>query len=836
MGKRRYIFTSESVSEGHPDKICDQISDAILDAFLEQDENSRVAIECAVKDNFLLICGEITSKGKVDMESVARKAILSVGYNDDRYGFNGNTCQIDTRVSEQSPEIAQGVDERTIDGKEQGAGDQGIMFGYATNETPEFMPLPIILAHKLMKKRTELRKSGELFYIRPDGKAQVSVEYEDGKPVRVDSIVFSTQHDENVEYEKIKKDVIEKIIEPVCGNWIDGNTKYYINPTGKFVIGGPAGDSGVTGRKIIVDTYGGHGRHGGGAFCLSGDSLVNTERGLLKLKNLKACTKDLNVKTDISPAKAELWIDNGEMETIKLTTKDGYFIEGTKNQCLRVIDKNGDYLWRRMDELRESDWISIQKKNRFFGRGFDCSGFSFNHKKGTYRKNFFVFPDRLTEDYAFLMGLLIGDGNCMMGGGISICVCEEEQKKNVQGIYKKLFEREGKIFGHWAFFGGVELRAYLEYLGLEKHRSWQKKVPKSIFESPQEVTAAFLRGVFDTDGTVRKTGRNNNSLDIKLSTTSQELAKGVQQLLLNFGVVSNIQIVKNAGKVSEIGGRKIHSYRDLYNIRIKGAESIKIFGEKIGFGLSRKNDVLKSADLSLKTDKLMIPNQGARIKRLWNKLPSNVKQSDKFKIGRFARSHKGKATKELTYDKLKDFLDGYSPFFEKDSDFEYLRALYLMNHYYTKAKEMKTSFAPVYDLTVPGAHTFTANGFVVHNSGKDPSKVDRSGAYITRYIAKNIVASGLADKCEIQISYAIGVAEPVSILVNCFGTNKIEEEEIEKIVRESFPLKPAEIIKHLDLKRPIYHKTSTYGHFGRNDPDFKWENLDKADDLRKKYC
>ena len=387
MGKRRYIFTSESVSEGHPDKICDQISDAILDAFLEQDENSRVAIECAVKDNFLLICGEITSKGKVDMESVARKAILSVGYNDDRYGFNGNTCQIDTRVSEQSPEIAQGVDERTIDGKEQGAGDQGIMFGYATNETPEFMPLPIILAHKLMKKRTELRKSGELFYIRPDGKAQVSVEYEDGKPVRVDSIVFSTQHDENVEYEKIKKDVVEKIIEPVCGNWIDGNTKYYINPTGKFVIGGPAGDSGVTGRKIIVDTYGGHGRHGGGAF-----------------------------------------------------------------------------------------------------------------------------------------------------------------------------------------------------------------------------------------------------------------------------------------------------------------------------------------------------------------------------------------------------------------------------------------------------------------SGKDPSKVDRSGAYITRYIAKNIVASGLADKCEIQISYAIGVAEPVSILVNCFGTNKIEEEEIEKIVRESFPLKPAEIIKHLDLKRPIYHKTSTYGHFGRNDPDFKWENLDKADDLRKKYC
>ena len=382
MEKRRYIFTSESVGEGHPDKICDQVSDAVLDAFLEQDKDSRVAIECAVKDNFLLVCGEVTSKGKVDIESIARKTILNAGYNDDKYGFNGNTCQVEIRVSKQSSDIAQGVDEK--ESKEQGAGDQGMMFGYATNETHEFMPLPIVLAHKFMKKRNELIKSRSISYLRPDGKSQVSVEYEYGKPVRVDSVVFSTQHDEDVDSEKIKKDVIEKIIEPVCENWIDENTKYFINPTGKFVIGGPAGDSGVTGRKIIVDTYGGYGRHGGGAF-----------------------------------------------------------------------------------------------------------------------------------------------------------------------------------------------------------------------------------------------------------------------------------------------------------------------------------------------------------------------------------------------------------------------------------------------------------------SGKDPSKVDRSGAYITRYIAKNIVAAGLADKCEIQISYAIGVAEPISILVNCFETNKIAEEEIEEIVRKHFPLKPAEIIKHLDLKRPIYHKTATYGHFGRSDPDFKWENLDKVDELRR---
>lgn len=378
---KNYIFTSESISEGHPDKVCDQISDAILDAFLEQDKDSRVAVECAVKDNFLLIFGEITSEGQVDIESIARKKIIEIGYDKDEYGFNGKNCEIEIKVSEQSPEIAQGVDEK--EGKEQGAGDQGLMFGYATNETPEFMPLPIILAHKLMKKRAEVRKSGEIPYLRPDGKTQVSVEYKNGKPLCIDSIVFSTQHDKGIDNDILKRDIINKVIQPVCGRWINKNTKYYINPVGKFIIGGPVGDSGVTGRKIIADTYGGHGSHGGGAF-----------------------------------------------------------------------------------------------------------------------------------------------------------------------------------------------------------------------------------------------------------------------------------------------------------------------------------------------------------------------------------------------------------------------------------------------------------------SGKDPSKVDRSAAYIARYIAKNIVASGLANKCEIQMSYAIGIAEPVSVLINCFGTNKIPEEEIERLVREKFPLKPAEIIKYLDLKRPIYSKTSIYGHFGRNDPDFTWEKLDMVGDLK----
>ena len=380
--EKDYLFTSESVAEGHPDKLCDQVSDALLDAFLEQDENSRVAVECFVKTGFILIGGEVTSKAHVDVEAVARKTIQEIGYDNLKYGFDGKYCAVQVALSKQSPDIAQGVD--SSENKEQGAGDQGLMFGYATNETPEFMPLPIILAHKILQRRTALRRSKEISYLGPDAKSQVTVEYSKGFPKKIHTVVLSTQHDENVSLEKIKKDMIEKVIKPVCGNLLNEKTIFHVNPTGRFVIGGPVGDSGLTGRKIIVDTYGGYGRHGGGAF-----------------------------------------------------------------------------------------------------------------------------------------------------------------------------------------------------------------------------------------------------------------------------------------------------------------------------------------------------------------------------------------------------------------------------------------------------------------SGKDPSKVDRSAAYAARYIAKNVVAAGLADKCEVQISYAIGLAEPISIFFNCFGTNKIPEEKIEELVRKYFPLKPADIIRELDLKKPIYKKTATYGHFGRNEPEFKWEKLDKVGILRR---
>jgi len=385
MKKRKIIISSESVTEGHPDKMCDLISDAILDEALNQDKFSRVAVETGTKNGGVMVFGEMTTQAYIDIPRVVRATIKDIGYTKGEYGIEWETCSVWVQITEQSPDISQGVSEGDGLHKEQGAGDQGMMYGYACNETKELMPLPISLAHSLTKRLSEIRKKKVISYLRPDGKSQVSIEYDEkGKPLRADTIVVSTQHDGGISYEKIKRDIIDNVIKPVCKKWIDKDTIFHVNPTGAFIRGGPYADAGLTGRKIIVDTYGGIGRHGGGAF-----------------------------------------------------------------------------------------------------------------------------------------------------------------------------------------------------------------------------------------------------------------------------------------------------------------------------------------------------------------------------------------------------------------------------------------------------------------SGKDPTKVDRSAAYISRYIAKNIVASGIAEKCEIQLAYAIGVAEPVSINIDCFNTNKIPVTKIEKLVRELFPLKPSDIISHLNLRRPIFQKTASYGHFGRDDPDFTWEKTDKADLLKK---
>ena len=268
-----YLFTSESVTEGHPDKVCDKVSDSILDEFLKGDPDSRVAVETMTTTGFVGVAGEVTSKTSFDIESVIRRTIAEIGYNDPALKFDSNSCEVMIKLDKQSPDISQGV--TADDYKEQGAGDQGLMFGYATNETKELMPLPILLAHKLTKKLTDVRKNGALSWVRPDGKSQVSVRYKDHKPKQLETIVISTQHSPDITHEEITQKITENVIKPVCGELWNDEIKIHVNPTGKFEIGGPHGDAGLTGRKIIVDTYGGMGRHGGGAFSGKDPSKVD---------------------------------------------------------------------------------------------------------------------------------------------------------------------------------------------------------------------------------------------------------------------------------------------------------------------------------------------------------------------------------------------------------------------------------------------------------------------------------------------------------------------------------------------------------------------------------
>lgn len=272
---KEFIFTSESVTEGHPDKMADQISDSVLDAMLEQDPNSRVACETMITTGMVVLAGEITSKANIDFQEVVRKAIKDIGYDDSRKGFDTTTCSVLVALDKQSPDIAQGVNDTEGLHVGQGAGDQGLMFGYATDETPELMPLPIALANRLAKGMTDKRKSGELAYLRPDGKSQVSVVYRDNKPVRIDTVVMSCQHDEEAIHAQIEADLIKMAKEVIPSNLLDDDTRWLVNPTGRFVIGGPMGDCGLTGRKIIIDTYGGMGRHGGGAFSGKDPSKVD---------------------------------------------------------------------------------------------------------------------------------------------------------------------------------------------------------------------------------------------------------------------------------------------------------------------------------------------------------------------------------------------------------------------------------------------------------------------------------------------------------------------------------------------------------------------------------
>ena len=334
-----FLFTSESVTEGHPDKICDNISDAFLDEYLKQDPNSRVAVETMVTTDFVVVSGEVTSKAIFDkkaQEELVRKTIRDIGYNDKELMFDGDTCKVDLRLHSQSPDISQGV--TATEEKEQGAGDQGLMFGYATNETEELMPMPILLAHKLIQKLSEVRRNKILPWVRPDGKSQVSVKYENNKPTKIETVVISTQHAPEISQEEISNEIIDKVIKPVLGNLWDDKIKIYINPTGKFVIGGPHGDAGLTGRKIIVDSYGGFGRHGGGAF--SGKDPSKVDRSACYM--CRYIAKNLVAAKFADRCEVQLAYAIGVAEPVSLYVNTFGTNKIPENQIEEIVRKNFD--------------------------------------------------------------------------------------------------------------------------------------------------------------------------------------------------------------------------------------------------------------------------------------------------------------------------------------------------------------------------------------------------------------------------------------------------------------------------------------------------------------
>jgi S-adenosylmethionine synthetase len=352
MIKGKYLFTSESVCEGHPDKVCDQISDAILDACLEQDPDSRVAVECLTKTGAVVVAGELTTKGYVNIPTIVRQKLKEIGYTKSSYGIEWETCAVFVHIEEQSPDISMGVTEGEGYFTEQGAGDQGMMFGYATNETPDYMPLPIHLAHKLVMRLAEVRKQGITPYLGPDGKSQVTVEYDNGKPQWVTTVVVSNQHEDHHSHDEIETDIISKVIKPVCGEWLRPDTRFYVNPTGKFVVGGPQADAGVTGRKIIVDTYGGMGRHGGGCFSGKDPSKVDRSGAYVAryiAKNIVAAGLAENCEVQIAYA-----IGVAEPVSINVNTFDTGKLP--ENEIVEII--------RKIFPLKPSDILSKLKLKR----------------------------------------------------------------------------------------------------------------------------------------------------------------------------------------------------------------------------------------------------------------------------------------------------------------------------------------------------------------------------------------------------------------------------------------------------------------------------------------
>lgn len=723
--EKKYLFTSESVSEGHPDKICDQCSDAILDSFLQQDANAHVAIETLVTTGQVVIAGEVRSSAYVDVPSIVRETIAEIGYTKPEYGFEANSCGVLSAIHEQSPDINQGVSRE--EDKKQGAGDQGIVFGFATNETKTYMPVSHYLATLIVKSLADIRKEGKLMtYLRPDAKSQVTVEYNlDGTPKRIDTIVVSTQHDEfgseKAMQETICHDVVNTLIPYVKSKIKDADILalfnddiiYHVNPTGKFVIGGPAGDTGLTGRKIIVDTYGGMACHGGGAFCVDGDTEYLSPDGWKKI-------------SEYNGGKVAQW-DNGELTFVeplvyhkhkaekmyRLTTKHFLDMVLSENHNVVFETSKGNIIKKRVKDLVDN--YEIANGNA----GFIPISFKY-------------------------------------AGGDGIDMTDDEIRLQV------------------AFCADGTLKGHSPYMNLKK------------FYKKERIIDLLELTHTEYDYSEYENGYMRVRFEPKIKSKSLvECFKGAN--------LHQLKVI--AGELKEWDG-------DCDNVYRTTVKEDADFAQFVFMASSGKY-------ASIRYDDRIGEKYGDEEQYIRKSVCYEVRQCD-CKTTNIRRTGRNNAQ-------------------------------------HVTVEDFTPSDGMMYCFTVPSTMLVLRRNdrvFVTGNSGKDPSKVDRSAAYAARYVAKNLVANGLCKQCEIQIGYAIGVAEPVSVYVNDFGTNSGEIENLGQFVTEHFDLSPYGIDKMLGgLKKPIYLPTAAYGHFGREPYEkngltfFPWEKVMGKDELlgREKY-
>lgn len=725
MEEKKFLMTSESVSEGHPDKVADQISDAILDEFLRQDPESHVAMETLVTTGQVVAAGEVRSRAYVDVPKVVRETIARIGYTNPDYGFEANSCGILTAIHEQSPDINQGVSRE--DERKQGAGDQGIMFGFACDETETLMPTAHYLATLIVKSLAEIRRDGKMMqYLRPDSKSQVTIEYDEyGKPKRIDTIVVSTQHDdfasERAMQEQIRYDVKHTLIPYVKSKIKDENVlklfgdgiKYYVNPTGKFVIGGPAGDTGLTGRKIIVDTYGGYARHGGGAFCVDGDTEYLSPDGWKKI-------------SEYDGGKVAQW-DNGELTFVKplvyhkhkaekmyhLTTKHFLDMVLSENHNVVIETSKGNIIKKRVKDLVDN--YEIANGNAGF------IPISFNY-----------------------------------AGGEGINMTDDEIRLQV------------------AFCADGTLKSHSPHMTLKKPYKKERIIDLLELTKTEYGCSEY----------------NNGYMRVRFEPKVKS-----KSLVECFKGASLHQLKVIAGELKEWDGDCDNVYRTTFK---EDAD----FAQFVFMASSGKY-------ASIRYDERIGETYGGE--------------------GQYTR-------KSVCYEVR-----------QCDCKSTNIRRTGRDNTHYVTVEDFQPSDGMMYCFTVPSTMLVLRRNdriFVTGNSGKDPSKVDRSAAYAARFIAKNLVNIGLCTKCEIQLGYAIGVAEPVSVLVNDFGTYNGGFGDLGEFVKERFDLSPYGIDKMLGgLRKPIYLPTAAYGHFGREPYEkdgltfFPWERVMSLDDLlnMKKY-